>query len=69
MMLVFLVCRGEIENYNKAIEINPKDADTYYNRGLAKIELGQKYSGCLDLSKAGDLGHSEAYEAIKKYCN
>jgi len=31
--------------------------------------LGQKDSGCLDLSKAEELGHSEAYEAIEKYCN
>jgi tetratricopeptide (TPR) repeat protein len=42
--------------------------DAYYWRGLAKIELGYKESGCLDLSKAGELGYSEAYEAIKKYC-
>jgi len=31
--------------------------------------LGQKDSGCLDLSKAGELGKSIAYEAIKKHCN
>jgi len=31
--------------------------------------LGQKDSGCLDLSKAGELGKFEGYEAIKKYCN
>ena len=61
--------RGAIEDYNKAIEINPKLAEAYYNRGVAKIGLGQKYSGCLDLSRAGKLGYSKAYEAIKKYCN
>ncbi len=60
---------GAIKEFDKAIEINPKDAKAYYGRGLAKIGMGQKDSGCLDLSKAGDLGHSEAYEAIKKYCN
>lgn len=42
--------------------------DAYYWRGLAKIELGRKESGCLDLSKAGELGLKEAYDAIKKYC-
>jgi len=61
--------RGEIEDFNKAIEITPMFADAYSNRGVAKIGLGQKESGCLDLSKAGELGCSEAYEAIKKYCN
>jgi len=37
--------------------------------GLSKILLGQKDSGCLDLSKAGELGYAEAHETIKKYCN
>ncbi len=25
--------------------------------------------GCLDLSKAGELGHGNAYRAIKEFCN
>ena len=33
------------------------------------IKLGQKNSGCLDLSKAGELGHFDAYDVIKDYCN
>jgi len=41
----------------------------YYHRGLAKILLGQKDNGCLDLSKAGELGSAKAYEAIKNFCN
>ena len=61
--------RGAIQDYTKAIELNPKDAEAYYNRGLTKITSGQKDSGCLDLSKAGELGLAGAYEAIKKYCN
>ena len=58
-----------ISDFIKAIEINPNDAEAYYNRGIAKIKLGQKDSGCLDLSKAGELGDSQAYEAIKDLCN
>jgi len=60
---------GAISDYNKAIEINPDYAEAYSNRGIAKINLGQKDSGCLDLSKAGELGDSQAYEAIKDLCN
>jgi len=30
--------------------------------------LGQKDSGCLDLSKAGEMGYMNAYDAIKEYC-
>jgi hypothetical protein len=35
---------------------------------MTKILLGLTNSGCLDLSKAGELGYKEAYEMIKKYC-
>ena len=59
---------GAIADYTKAIELNPKDPSAYYNRGLAKIDLSQKDSGCLDLSKAGEWGAERAYEMIKKYC-
>jgi len=61
--------RGAIQDYTKAIELNPNIANAYYHRGLAKILSGQKDDGCLDLSKAGELGHAEAYEAIKENCN
>jgi len=38
-------------------------------RGLDKLLLEQKDNGCLDLSKAGELGLVGAYEAIKEFCN
>lgn len=60
--------RGAINDYNKVIELDPNDRWAYHKRGLGKIMLGQKDSGCLDLSKAGELGLAEAYEDIKKYC-
>lgn len=40
----------------------------FFNRGLLKIRLNKIESGCLDLSKAGELGYSNAYNYIKKYC-
>ena len=61
--------RGAIQDFNKAIQLNPKLAEAYNNRGLAKIISGQKDSGCLDLSKAGELGYAEAYETIRNFCN
>ena len=60
--------RGAIEDCNKAIEINPKFPGAYFDRGIAEILLGQKDSGCLDLSKAGELGLVDSYALIKKYC-
>ena len=44
-------------------------ADLYYWRGKAELKLDQKDNGCLDLSKAGELGLSKAYDAIKHLCN
>jgi hypothetical protein len=60
--------RDAIEDYDRAIEINPKYADAYAGRGLSKLMLKDKNGGCLDLSKAGELGFSEAYDLIKKWC-
>jgi len=61
--------RGAIEDYDKAIEIIKDCTIAYLNRGLAKFKLGRKDSGCLDLSKAGELGAENAYDMIQKYCN
>jgi tetratricopeptide (TPR) repeat protein len=60
---------GAIADYTKAIEINPKYMEAYYNRGMTNIAIGQKDRGCMDLSKAGELGSEKAYEKIKKLCN
>jgi tetratricopeptide (TPR) repeat protein len=60
--------RGAIVDYTETISLNPKHAKAYCGRGMAKIILDQKDSGCLDLSKAGELGYAEAYEIIKKFC-
>ena len=57
-----------IENYTKAIEIYPYMGDAYFNRGLLLIYLKDKDKGCVDLSRAGELGVQDAYGVIKKYC-
>ncbi len=35
--------------------------DAYYNRGLVLIYLKDKEKGCIDLSRAGELGVGDAY--------
>ena len=52
--------------FGKAISINPKFAEAYYNRALARIPLSKKTEALADLSKAGELGLYEAYSAIKQ---
>ena len=59
--------QGAINDYTQAIKIKPDYADAYYLRGFVKI-LNSR-DGCLDLSTAGELGLSKAYELIRKYCN
>ena len=55
------------EDYTKAIELNPNFAEAYYNRGLIQIYMKDTRKGCLDISKAGELGIEEAYEVLKNY--
>lgn len=57
-----------IESYTKALELYPYMGDAYFNRGLVQIYLKDKDKGCIDLSRAGELGVQEAYGVIKKYC-
>lgn len=59
---------ASIDNYNKAIELWPYMGDAYFNRGLVLIYLKDKEKGCIDLSRAGELGVDDAYGVIKKYC-
>ncbi len=59
---------ASIENYTKAIEQYPAMGDAYFNRGLVLIYLKDKEKGCIDLSRAGELGVEDAYGVIKKYC-
>ena len=58
---------GAIEDYTRAIKLHPYFAEAYYNRGLVQIYLKDTKKGSLDISKAGELGISEAYEVLNKY--
>lgn len=59
---------NSIENYTKAISLYPYMGDAYYNRGLVLIYLKDKEKGCIDLSRAGEMGVADAYSVISKYC-
>lgn len=57
-----------VDNYTKAINVYPYMGDAYYNRGLVLIYLKDKEKGCIDLSRAGELGVADAYSVIARYC-
>ena len=57
-----------IENYDMSIKLYPYMGDAYFNRGLVLIYLRDSEKGCIDLSRAGELGVEDAYSVISKYC-
>ncbi|MBQ7269050.1 MAG: tetratricopeptide repeat protein [Bacteroidales bacterium] len=57
-----------VSSYDKAVELYPGMGDAYYNRGLVLVFLKDREKGCIDLSRAGELGVAEAYRVISKYC-
>ena len=59
---------SSIDNYSKAIDLYPLMGDAFFNRGLVLIYLKDKEKGCIDLSRAGELGVGDAYSVIDKYC-
>ena len=60
--------RNAIQDCSNAIKLNPKYAEAYFIRGIIKLALGDS-SGCLDLSKSGELGYNQAYQVIRDHCN
>ena len=57
-----------IDSYDKAIRLYPWLGSAYFNRGLVLIYLKDKEKGCIDLSRAGELGETGAYDVISRYC-
>lgn len=55
-----------IDNYNKAIELNPDFASAYYNRGISKRTLDDTTGALQDYQRAADLyeqrGDTERYQ-------
>ena len=54
--------REAIENYDKAIKIDPNDANAYNNRGIAKVLLGGNNKGAIkDYDKAIEIDPKSTY--------
>lgn len=56
-----------LKDYNKAILINPKFAEAYFNRGSLKFEQSDVKGACEDWLKAADLGIEDARDLVKKH--
>ena len=55
--------------YNKAIETEPQDKQSIYQRGMCKYLFGNKSGACEDWNKAKALGSNTTIETVMtKFC-
>jgi len=62
---------GALEEYTKAIQIEPEYAEAYYYRGMLIILHGEeeiKEYGCADLELAKHFGYGPASSPHYNYC-
>lgn len=55
------------DDYTRAIELDSELGEAYYNRALVQIYMKDTRKGCMDLSKAGELGISQAYDLLREF--
>ena len=60
---------GAINDFDKAIKIEPKNELFYVSRGGIKYFSDLKKEGCEDFQKAKELGFSDAQVLIDKFCS
>ncbi|PWJ44274.1 tetratricopeptide repeat protein [Sediminitomix flava] len=58
-----------IEDYTTSIKIYAKDPEIYYQRALLHKKNHDKYSACMDLKVAADMGHEKAKKESDDYCS
>jgi tetratricopeptide (TPR) repeat protein len=60
---------GAITDYTKAIELNSKYTNAYYNRGISRKSTEDIDGACVDWAKAARLGEKKASKLISDLCN
>ena len=60
--------QGALQDLNKAIKINPNNADYFASRGMLKIVMNDKRGGCFDLKKSSLMGDRKARKLFQEYC-
>lgn len=58
---------GAIDDFTTSLNLE-QDANIYYRRGVAKINISNKFDACKDFKKAEELGSDEAKSALAEYC-
>lgn|GEM_PF-6799826 len=60
--------KGATQDFRAAIEIDDQDESSHYYLGITLIYRSQIPEGCRSLSRAGELGVTEAYQVIREHC-
>lgn len=55
-----------IDSFSQALQIEPSLGPAYFNRGYARYSRGNRDGAESDLSRAGQLGVSQAYNLLKR---
>jgi len=57
-----------ISDYSMALDLDPLNPASWYNKGIALINSGKSEEGCSDLRRSLRLGEKRAAESINRYC-
>jgi tetratricopeptide (TPR) repeat protein len=57
-----------LNDYSKAIELNPNSAMTYFNKATILYNKGRKDEACSLIKMASAIGYKEADNYINRYC-
>lgn len=57
-----------VDNYDRAIQLAPNEANYYFNRALAKLFTYDRSAACIDLEASNRLGHTPSLEKLKYFC-
>lgn len=60
---------GALGDLNSSLSLDPAFGRTYHTRGLVKISMGNRESGCRDLERAEQEGDQTVKQSIRKYCD
>jgi aminopeptidase N len=60
---------GVVEDMNSFLKVIPGFADALYNRGIAKLNLGDLDEACQDLEQARSEGSAENRQFVNYLCN
>jgi tetratricopeptide (TPR) repeat protein len=64
--------KGAMADFNKVVRFSYGDRnqrkEAFFWRGITKIDLGQRTSGCFDLKKSREMGYDKAFYVYDLYC-